>query len=239
METNHPWIQRHAKLFEAGEYPDKGITISPDDLKRLELNFTQKVPLLIEHATSPLELGFLTEVQAKRCELFGTVELSPEANALIESNNAKSLSIGLSTDLQTIEEVSLVNEPRVTSAKIFSGRLVIEDDWKAKFLALKEQSRTKEVKGKVAKWIESGKLFPAQAEFAAAILASEGKVTFGEATTEVAALLERLIENQPATLLFTESVPNPERTHDFTSDESDFYQKYFPSLELDQIAQRK
>ncbi|MCH7903160.1 MAG: hypothetical protein IH944_01180 [Armatimonadetes bacterium] len=38
----------------------------------------------IEHATSPLELGYLTSVEADDGELFGTVALSAEANDLTE-----------------------------------------------------------------------------------------------------------------------------------------------------------
>ncbi len=44
------------------------------------------MPLLIEHATSPLELGYLTSVEADGGELFGTVALSAEANVLIEKS---------------------------------------------------------------------------------------------------------------------------------------------------------
>lgn len=115
------WIRRRAKLFEAGEYPDKGVSIAVDDLRKLTESFAGPVPMLIEHAQSPLEIGYLTAVDACGAELFGTLELSPEANALVERSGARALSLGLTPDLASIVEVSLVRNPRVPSAQLFSG----------------------------------------------------------------------------------------------------------------------
>lgn len=115
------WIERRAKLFESGEYSDKGVTITPEQLTHLADNFRGPVPVLIEHSQSPLELGFLTRVEALGGELFGTISLSKEANVLVEKQGARSLSLGLSPDLTEIREVSLVRKPRVADARLFSG----------------------------------------------------------------------------------------------------------------------
>ena len=120
------WIQRRAKLFEAGEYPDKGVTVTVDHLSGLAASFDNPVPLLIEHAETPLQMGFLTEVLHEGAELFGTVSLTPEADALVESSGAKSLSLGLAPDLSSIREVSLVRNPRIQSARLFGGEVVFE-----------------------------------------------------------------------------------------------------------------
>ncbi|RYG24586.1 hypothetical protein EON82_10240, partial [bacterium] len=88
------WVQRRAKLFEAGEYPDKGILVTDEDLIALAEGFSRPVPVLIEHAQSPLELGFLTAVERSGKDLFGTVSLSQEADALVRKSGARGLSLG-------------------------------------------------------------------------------------------------------------------------------------------------
>lgn len=133
-------VRREAKLFEAGDYPDKGVTVLPEDLADLAARFQRPVPILIEHTDSPLALGFLESVRADGTELFGTVALSEEANCLIEQSGADSLSLGLSPDLREIQEVSLVRHPRVPSARLFAGPIFhtklptrkTEADWQAR-----------------------------------------------------------------------------------------------------------
>src|SRR5687767_10849414 len=116
-----PWIERSAKLFEAGEFPEKGVSITPEQLAGLAGAFQDPVPVLIEHSESPLELGYLTSVQVMGDELFGTVSFTPEAHVLVERSGARSLSLGLTPDLTRIREVSLVRNPRIESAQLFSG----------------------------------------------------------------------------------------------------------------------
>ncbi len=118
--TREGWIERTAKLFEAGDYPDKGIAVTEEDLAALAAGFAGEVPVLIEHAASPLELGFLTAVARQGRELHGTVAFSPEADALVRRSGARGLSLGLSPDLREIREVSLVRRPRVAGAGLFS-----------------------------------------------------------------------------------------------------------------------
>lgn len=121
LGPGYRWVDRRAKLFEAGEYADKGLTVTEDHLRGLEQNFDLPVPVLIEHSDSPLQLGYLTDVQARGGELFGTVALTQEAHDLIEQSGARSLSLGLAPDLSQICEVSLVRSPRVPGAQLFAG----------------------------------------------------------------------------------------------------------------------
>jgi len=121
LNPGYRWVDRPAKLFEAGEYADKGLTVTQDHLLGLEQNFDLPVPVLIEHSDSPLQLGYLTNVQARGDELFGTVTLTQEANDLIEQSGARALSLGLTPDLSQICEVSLVRSPRVRGAQLFAG----------------------------------------------------------------------------------------------------------------------
>ncbi len=124
LDPGAEWIERRAKLFESGDFPDKGLSVTPDLLRRLAEGFEGPVPVLIEHSDSPLELGFLIRVEALGDELVGPVALTREADALVERSGARSLSLGLSPDLGEIREVSLVRNPRIGSARLFSGDLV-------------------------------------------------------------------------------------------------------------------
>lgn len=241
MDANANWIERSAKLFEVGDYPDKGVSFGSPDLERLAANFHSPVPVLIEHATSPLELGSLVSVWVEGNDLLGKIRLSQEANALIETNQAKSLSIGLSADLETIEEVSLVQQPRVTSAKIFSGRLDEAVDWKRQFMALQNDTLAAEADRKVTRWLDEGRILPAQAEIARSLLNVRGATQFNGTQVPLAALLEQFVEQGTKHNLFREHAPEAELalSTPLSPDENEFYQRYFPGLALTEIARQK
>jgi hypothetical protein len=163
------WVDRRAKLFEAGDYPDKGVNVTAADLLALEAAFDLPVPVLIEHARSPLEIGYLTAVEARGDELFGTLALTEEADSLIQRDGARALSLGLSPDLGQIREVSLVRRPRVASARLFAdgpsfvGRVVAPGPEDAEALD---------------RLTAEGRLSPAQRPFAEALMADPGAVEF-------------------------------------------------------------
>jgi hypothetical protein len=227
------WVRRRAKLFEAGEYPDKGVTIDAERLGRLRAAFSSPVPLLIEHATSPLELGYLIEVDAAGKELFGTIALTPEANALIERSGAFSLSIGLSADLDRIEEVSVVRVPRVADARLFAGRLEVAD------------GPAREDRDRVERAIREGRLAPAQGPLALALLGSEGSVRFGAGETSIRGLFAAFLEGLPRHGLFSElAVASRATSEDLSNlllmpEEAEFYRRHFPDVALEEIARRK
>jgi len=248
LESDTRWIDRKAKLFEAGDYPDKGISIKPSDIQRLASNFDLPVPVLIEHAESPLELGYLTEVKACGNELFGTVALTQEAERLVEKSGATSLSLGLSPDLNEIREVSLVRNPRIPSARLFAEGLFyvtasLEEpiDWKARYDQLVRHSSEEAADKAVERYVKDGRLVPAQAPFAKALLMQTSAVEFSGELRPVRQLLIDLIERQPPSALFSEAVPQSASANpaSMLPEETEFYRRYFPDLSLDDIARGK
>jgi len=118
MTTNT--IEREAKLFEAGSYPDRGIEVTEEDLDRIIAN-TSEAPVRIEHSATPFDgaLGVLKSVYRKGKELFGRLCFTQAAWELIKAANAKRLSVAILKDKSGIAEVSLVREPRVADAAVF------------------------------------------------------------------------------------------------------------------------
>lgn len=114
-------IEREAKLFEAGSYPDRGIEVSEEDLDRIIAN-TSEAPVRIEHSATPFDgaLGVLKSVYRKGKELFGRLSFTAAAWELIKTANARRLSVAILKDKSGIAEVSLVREPRVADAAVFS-----------------------------------------------------------------------------------------------------------------------
>lgn len=248
LEINSEWVERRAKLFEAGDYPDKGVKVTPLDLATMVSNFDLPVPVWIEHAESPLELGYLTEVSVEKGELFGTLSLTTEANSLIERSGARALSIGLSADLQQIREVSLVRFPRVKSAQLFDDSLRFDIqvdfgiDWRAKYEDAMRRQKKDVAQDQVAKWVASGRITPAQAPFASALLVEDTGVEFDGGLTSIRDLVSKLIAAQPRHGMMGEHAPQP--VEDTSSvlmlpEEAAFYRKHFPDVSLEAIAQKR
>ena len=239
LEKTVDWIDRPAKIFESGEYPEKAVSIDAAHLERLAAHFDLPVPILIEHSNSPLELGYLSQVVAEGDELFGTITLTQQANDLIEQSGARSLSVGLSSDLERIEEVSLVTTPRVASAQLYSdspskpGKLL---DLPTRAPQNSHGKHAERIEG----WIREGKLLPAQARFAEGLLQDSHRIKFDGSSTSVAQLTAALIESGPSHHLFGEvaTQPSPASHALFLPEEAAFYQRYFPEISLDDIAQR-
>lgn len=253
------WVDRRAKLFEAGDYPDKGVTISASDLRNLVEAFDLPVPVLIEHAQSPLEIGFLTQVEATGHELFGNLALTEEADALIRKSGARALSLGLSRDLGKIQEVSLVKVPRVPSAKLFGGEIRFwsalelrpeetapapEDargDWRTKFHELSARVDAELAERKIEQWLHEGRLFPAQAPLARILMQTPGSIDFDGESRSVPQLVAEFMERQPPHRLFSELAPAGPAGSEalFLPEEAEFYRRHFPDVSLDVIAARK
>lgn len=233
-------IERRAKLFEVGEYADKGVSVTRRDLMRLAANFDAPVPVLIEHGESPLRMGELVEVEPIGGELFGTLRLSSEANALIEQSGAKSLSLGLTPDLSAIREVSLVRHPRVATAQLFADTV--------SFVGGKLDARPGrtpyETNLDVDRLVKTGRIVPAQAPIVRALLAGEGEVEFAGEKAPIRALIESFLERQPSHALFNASPPSGRSTEEAAEylmlpEEAAFYRKHFPDVPLELIAQRR
>lgn len=248
LELEPKWVERRAKLFEAGDYPDKGLTVTERDLVEIAANFDLPVPIWIEHSESPLELGYLTEISAEDGELFGTLSLTEEANNLIERSGARALSVGLSSDLTSIREVSLVRHPRVKSAQLFDDTLRFDTevsfgiDWQARYEEAIRRQRKDSARDQVAKWVAGGVITPAQAPYASALLVEETGVEFNGGLTSIRDLVAKLIVAQPRHSMLGEFAPQP--VEDVSSllmlpEEAAFYRKHFPDVSLEAIAQKR
>lgn len=248
VREEHRWVERHAKLFEAGEFPDKGVTVTEEHLRQLAAAHREPVPILIEHAESPLEIGFLTGVEVRGPELFGTVALTEEADRLIERSGARSLSVGLSPDLSEILEVSLVRSPRVESARLFctelepAARWDSRSSWRTRYERLESEVREREARAAVERFVRQGRLTPAQAPAALSLFLTSTSVTFDGRSVPVAEVLRDLLDKQPVSPLFREHAPEPPSDYSqqlLLPEEADFYRRHFPDVSLDEIARRK
>ena len=222
-------IRRKAMLFRAGAYDNKGVTVTPADLIRLAEAFTP-VPLLVEHAESPLDLGELAGVEAVGDTLFGTVALSESADRLLRESGATGLSIGLAADLSAIRELSLVKRPRVDGARLFSrpDRVTFEADL---------ELPPREIRISPADEVLLGtRCVPAARPFARALLAAAQEVTFGAQTVATGALVRSMLTAMPRHRFTSDPLvtSTPTRSDEdadaalFTPEEASFYRKHFP-----------
>jgi hypothetical protein len=114
-------VIKHAKLFEAGDYPDKGLSVSEEDLDVMART-SGEVPLTVGHldpdSENPLRLGAVSNLHRKGRELFGVIRFAPEAWSLLLRSGAKYLSVCLDRLRKRLLEVSLVVKPRVPDARV-------------------------------------------------------------------------------------------------------------------------
>jgi hypothetical protein len=112
-------VEKDAKIFEAGDYPDKQITVTEDDLDAIVGNFAG-APVKVEHTDSPLDpLGTVKRVWRQGGELFARLAFPSDLAAFLERRGVKKLSVALYKDPLRLAEVSLVLSPRVPSAAMF------------------------------------------------------------------------------------------------------------------------
>lgn len=223
------WVEREAKLFEAGEYPDKGVVVTESQLAKMAANFDLPVPVLVEHAASPLELGYLTDIWAKGSELFGRVALTQEADQIIRKSGASKLSVGLSPDLEEIREVSLVQRPRVASAQLFCFESAFQED----------KTFSEQCESEIKRLVGAGKIYPHQSEMVRALLSCGQGVSFNRSHQSVSRLVLDLLNSGPSHTMFTEvGATGAPAQSGFDPDESAFYSRHFPDLSLEEIAKR-
>ena len=115
-------VEREAKLFEAGSYPDKGIDVSEDDLDAMVAS-QAAIPIKIEHGDSPFDgvLGTCGALVRRGKELFGKMSFTDAAWQLLQSTKHRGLSCGIRRDKTGLAEVSLVRNPRIADAQVFSA----------------------------------------------------------------------------------------------------------------------
>lgn len=115
---------KDAKLFEAGDYGDKG-NWTEADLDTIVTNHTAAVNMEIEHGKTPFSgfLGSCATIWRKGKELFGSLDIPDDVLALTEKTGANKLSVALDKNTKTLKEVSYVRNPHIPDAA-FSDVLV-------------------------------------------------------------------------------------------------------------------
>ena len=215
------FVERDAKLFEAGSYPDKELEITEEDLDRI-ISGTSEVPVKIEHVDSPLDgaLGVLKSLYRKGKELFGKICFPRRAWDLIKDANARRLSIALKRDKSAIAEVSLVREPRVADAAVFSagdaiqmdgGQLCPNPEFSGEpedneVRKLRHELAEKNAQSKIDELKRAGKITPASEAFAKAILTSADSqaVLFSDGPKPLREVFLAFLNSQPRVIEFSE-----------------------------------
>ena len=221
-------IEREAKLFEAGSYPDRGIEITEEDLDRIAAS-TSEAPVRVEHTDTPFDgaLGVLKSVYRKGKELFGKLCFTEAAWELIKLADARRLSVALKKDKSGIAEVSLVRQPRIADATVFSAEETVQleecdfsldaplltkegsGEVDPEVARLKQELVDKEVDSAIDQLKRAGKLAPAAEVFARAILRSDDSsvITFGGGPTPVSQIFRWFLDSQPKVIEFAELAP--------------------------------
>lgn len=135
---NGLFVERECLLFEVGDYPDRGVSITDDDLRDIAENTTADVPVKVEHlAQSPFDgaLGTVSRLRVVGSQLFGTLRQPVEAWSFIRRAGARSLSIALDLMAKKVAEVSFVCSPRVASAQVFGGKPGAQPSGRALFMS--------------------------------------------------------------------------------------------------------
>ncbi len=214
-------VEKSARIFEAGEYPDKGITVTEADLDAIVEGFAG-CPVKVEHTDSPLDpLGTVKRIWRKGRELFATLAFPQDLASFLERRGIKRLSVGLLRDPLRLAEVSLVLSPRVSGATLFrntgtearggaeSGEEVKTDmsaDEKDREIAeLRFALWMKDVDARLAALKSQGKVVPASETFAREILLQGDQVVrFSDGETTVGELFLQFLEAQPKVIEFGE-----------------------------------
>ncbi len=121
-------VERECLLFEAGEYADRGVVITEDDLAEIAANSAGEIPVRIEHLSeSPFDgaLGVVTGIRAVGRQLWGTLRQPVEAWRLAQRAGARALSVALDVAGKRVLETSFVVRPRVANAQVFSGGRIL------------------------------------------------------------------------------------------------------------------
>ena len=226
---------KEAKIFEAGEFPDKNLSVTEKDLDQYINNFIP-CPLKIEHTETPFDgiLGTLESVYKKGKELFGKINFLEEAWSLIEKTGAKSLSVCLNPNLFKIEEVSLVKHPRIKDARIFCFNTNILKEptmeeiekLKSENQQLKSQIAENEAEKIAEKYLDKGILTPANFSFAKEILKCDFTVKFNDDEKSLKTIFIDFLENSPVQVDFSQTKREiKENEEEFSQGALDFAKK--------------
>lgn len=235
-------VETTAKLFSAGDYPDRGIEISEADLDRMAESH-QPAPIKVEHTETPFKIGRLARIWRVGKDLFGKLLFSRAAWELIRESGARGLSVAIKRDKSALTEVSIVRSSRVLDAVLFDGDSVefasdIEDggeemtetkveEFSSRISDLERQLKDREVDAQVDSLKRAGKLAPASENLARVLLfAGDSQVvTFSDgAEKPVAQAFLEFLEAQPKVIEFSE-LADGSSEEDIPEDELEVYAK--------------
>lgn len=175
-------IHRPARLFVAGDYPDKAVTISEADLEAIIARFAETreagatVPVKVEHRDSPLDpLGEVVALYRSGPELFGMLAFSQAADALLRERAVQSLSVSLLPEASgtfRLMEASVTIRPRVAGAGFLNPKVPYLPPAPSEAEGEKERSGGEAL---LARFRAEGKLTPATEPTVRALLALGGE----------------------------------------------------------------
>ena len=208
--------ERPARLLEAGAYPDKGLTLTEDDLDGLVARFSAGLPVKVEHTDSPLDpLGCVRRVWREGGALFGMLAFPDDLARFLKRRGAAKLSVGLLRDPLRLAEVSLVLKPRVAAATLMSGESPLAPNHggagalQVEVVRLRAELTAREVDAQIAALKAQGRIVPATEGLARALLSVPGEamVTLSEGAESVAEAFRLFLQAQPVVVTFGETVP--------------------------------
>jgi hypothetical protein len=218
--------ERPARLLEAGDYPDKSLSLTESDLDAIVSRFTAGVPVKVEHTDSPLDpLGRVQRVWREGNALLGILAFPDDLAGFLRRRGAAKLSVGLSREPLALLEVSLVLKPRVASAAFLGEHALGENSLNAEIVRLRAALSAREAEAQVALFKAQGRIVPAAEAAARALLASDsGSVLMAGGPEPVAEVFRRFLEAQPPVILLREIAASGE-TDGFTYYEHTFLSK--------------
>lgn len=116
------FVVRHGKVFEAGEYPDKEITVTEADLTKMAEDF-KPVNNSLEHTPTVLDgkLGRLHNVRVVGRELLGSMLIPQWLDDAIGRDKPLPVSLELDRETKNIVGNALVLHPRVADAQLIAA----------------------------------------------------------------------------------------------------------------------
>jgi len=131
-------VVREAKLFECGVYRDREISFTEADLDAIVAGFKsdgERVHVRVQHTRTPFDgmMGHVESVWRAGKDLMGRLVFPEVFWKFLEAMGTKKLSVGFDYRQRRLREVSIVDNPRILTARIFGdsigvdGLLVFED----------------------------------------------------------------------------------------------------------------
>ncbi len=115
--------ERDALLLECGAYPDKGLSVTEEDLDGIVARFSAEgAPIKVEHMDTPLDpLGRVQRIWREGSTLMAKLLFPEDLAGFLRRRGVQKLSVGQSREAVglALTEVSLVLKPRVAAAAMF------------------------------------------------------------------------------------------------------------------------